>query len=76
MKTVGSGKAFIWQPDGVSAADVGALRACVPVCELAAFESDLANLGRVYAAEHTNGELHHIPQLFFMEPANDTSLPL
>ena len=71
-----SPKGFIWQPDGTIPADVDVLRASVPVRELAAFESDLINLGSVYAAEHANGELHHLPQLYFLEPANDPSLPL
>jgi len=59
---------FIWQPDRTVPADVDALRAQVPIHELAAFDNDLANLGRVYAAEYADGTLHHIPQLYFAEP--------
>ncbi len=59
---------FIWEPDRTIPADVDALRGQVPIHELAAFDNDLANLGRVYAAEYADGTLHHIPLLYFTEP--------
>ena len=30
--------------------------------------NDLANLGRVYMAEYTDGTLHHVPLLYFTQP--------
>ena len=59
---------FLWQPYGAIPADVDVLRRRVPTFELAAFDNDLANLGRVYAAEYTDGTLHHLPLLYFTEP--------
>ena len=59
---------FLWQPDGAIPANVDALRRRGPTFELAAFDNDLANLGRVYAAEFADGTLHHVPLLYFTEP--------
>lgn len=59
---------FIWQPDRMIPADVDTLRTQLPVCELAAFDNDLKNLGRAYAAQYADGTLHHLPQLYFTEP--------
>ncbi len=68
MEKADSRLGFIWEPDRTIQADVDALRGQVPVYELAAFDNDLANLGRVYAAEYADGTLHHIPLLYFTEP--------
>jgi len=63
-----SRQGFIWEPDRTVPVDVDALRAQVPIHELPAFDNDLANLGRAYAAEYADGTLHHLPMLYFTEP--------
>jgi hypothetical protein len=57
MEKADSHLGFIWQPDRTIPADVDALRRQVPIYELAAFDNDLVNLGRVYAAESASGEI-------------------
>jgi len=68
MEKADSRLGFLWQPDAAIPADVDALRRRVPTFELAAFDNDLANLGRVYAAEYRDGTLHHLPLLYFTQP--------
>ena len=68
MEKADSRLGFIWQPERTIQTDVDALRRRVPIYELAAFDNDLVNLGRVYAAEYTDGTLHHVPLLYFTQP--------
>jgi hypothetical protein len=68
MEKADSRLGFLWQADGAIPADVDVLRRQVPTYELAAFDNDLVNLGRVYAAEYIDGTLHHLPLLYFTEP--------
>ena len=68
METAEGHLGFIWEPEGTTPADVGVLRRQVPLHELAGFDNDLANLGRVYAAAFPDGSLHHFPLLYFTEP--------